>query len=243
MYVPGSYTASSLLIEDNTIYSRATHVNSGATSILINNYGQGSSTIVRNNTLSAAGGRLAGAINVSNSSSVSVSLIEGNTISGYTNSNVNAGYGIFASSGNELVVRNNLITGGNNGIQITNGVAQNNRVQNMTNVGILARSSTTQVVGNTITGGPVGIPFRDQRNRRPRHQQSRDRHHGCRNQRHGRVEFDPYPEQHADFRIWRRRVAELALPMASTLPTTSSRPPAARGSCSIARRRCRRKRA
>ncbi len=57
------------------------------------------------------------------------------------------------------MVRNNLITGGNNGIQISNGVAQNNRVQTMTNVGILARSSTTQVLGNTITGGPIGIRF------------------------------------------------------------------------------------
>ncbi len=99
MYLPGTYTASALLVEDNTVYSRATHVNSGATSISISNYGSGSSTIVRNNTLSAAGGRLAGAIFMSNSSSVSVSLIEGNTISGYTNSNASSGYGIYASSG------------------------------------------------------------------------------------------------------------------------------------------------
>ncbi len=159
LYLPGTYSASTLLIEENTIFSRATHVTSGATSIAISSYGAGASTIVRNNTLSAAGGRLAGAISMSNSSSVAVSLIEGNTISGYTNGSSGSGYGINASSGSELVIRNNLITGGNHGIQSNNGVVQNNRIQAMTVTGITARTAGTQVLGNTITGGPVGIRF------------------------------------------------------------------------------------
>ncbi len=115
IYLPTSYSASAVTIEENTIFSRATHVLSGASSIYISHYGYGQTTptIIRNNTLIAEGSRLAGAIDMSKVNVSTFSVIEGNTISGYTNTSSNSGYGISGVSGGEgLVIRDNLITVG-----------------------------------------------------------------------------------------------------------------------------------
>ncbi len=107
-------------------------------------------------------------------------------------------------------------------------MAQNNRVQNMTNVGILARSSTTQVWATRSRGGPVGIRF----------ETSGTGGLVTNNLVTGTTDAAINVTGGSNSTLILNNtlifgsgagVLLNALPMASTLPTTSSRPPAGTG--------------